>query len=377
MHKPLPTPISHTDPQNSELQPAPSKSAGLTSHNFFNPYAHLNDLPPILSGWIQLYLKMQIKGIKAEGTYKAVKRDLAYFETFFTDYLGNELITAWTAQVTRRFVQSRQQEHNEKPATISRRLRSLSIFANWMMSVRPDWFLLGHPTRGVKEPVQQALSPRGLTREQVHLLIDAAHNLIARKTSKQKSPRGRSTTIQRPYRDHAILILMLNTGIRREEVCNLELHQLDITQRKLIDVKCKGNIVRNILLSKKTVEALQTYLQQEREADQQTFDTATSLFLPAGSRQRSNSEGRLSLRSINNIIAKLETEANAHLAPDKQFRVQPHTLRHTHAYHLLESGRDLAYIQKRLGHQSMQFLVRYTQMPEAQEAEMLDTIEFK
>lgn len=41
----------------------------------------------------------------------------------------------------------------------------------------------------------------------------------------------------------------------------------------------------------------------------------------------------------------------------------------------LESERDLAYIQKLLGQQSMQFLVRYTQMPEEQKVEMLDTIE--
>lgn len=43
----------------------------------------------------------------------------------------------------------------------------------------------------------------------------------------------------------------------------------------------------------------------------------------------------------------------------------------------IHNSHGLAHIQKRLGHQPMQLLVHYTQMPEAQEAEMLDDIEFK
>jgi site-specific recombinase XerD len=364
---------------SSTADAAAQENALFTSHNFsWEGTLHdLKQLPPNLGGWIQLFLRLQIKGIKSDRTFQAMDRDLRYFYDFFVEYLGNEIITSWTPQLTQRFMQSREETFNEKPATVSRRLRSLSIFANWVNSIRPEWFTLGHPTKGVKEPVQQALSPKGLTKPQVRLLIDAAHNLIAQKQIKKKSTRGRSTTIQRPYRDFAVLILMLNTGIRREEVCNLTREQFSATDKKLTNVKCKGNIVRNILLSKETVAAIETYFAEERPQDQAVFTETSALFLASGSRRRSEDQGKLSVRAINSIIAKLETEANAHLNPDKQFRVQPHTLRHTHAYHLLESGRDLAYIQKRLGHQSMQFLVRYTQMPEAQEAEMLDTIEFK
>ena len=52
-------------------------------------------------------------------------------------------------------------------------------------------------------------------------------------------------------------------------------------------------------------------------------------------------------------------------------------LRHTHAYQVLKTGRSLPYVQKRLGHQSLNYLSLYTQMPESEELQLLDEAEFK
>jgi site-specific recombinase XerD len=51
--------------------------------------------------------------------------------------------------------------------------------------------------------------------------------------------------------------------------------------------------------------------------------------------------------------------------------------RHTHAYQVLKKGRSLPYLQKRLGHLSMNYLSLYSQMSEKEEAELLNEAEFK
>jgi site-specific recombinase XerD len=101
------------------------------------------------------------------------------------------------------------------------------------------------------------------------------------------------------------------------------------------------------------------------------------LFLPSASRKHRNTNGALSPRLINAIVEHIAVEANNGLPEEEQIHLHPHMFRHTHAYQILKKGRSLTYVQKRLGHQSMNYLALYTQMPEGEEKELLDEAEFK
>ena len=54
--------------------------------------------------------------------------------------------------------------------------------------------------------------------------------------------------------------------------------------------------------------------------------------------------------------------------------VAHHVFRHTHAYNVLKRC-SVAYVQKRLGHKRSDLVVRYAQMPEEDEREILERIE--
>ena len=99
--------------------------------------------------------------------------------------------------------------------------------------------------------------------------------------------------------------------------------------------------------------------------------------MPCFSRKHRSPKGKLSPRSIHVIVQNIADVANQGLPPEKQIVLHPHMLRHTHAYQILKKGRSLTYLQKRLGHQSMNYLALYAQMPEEEEQELLDEAEFK
>lgn len=357
--------VQKSEPETKVIQ--------LSSHNILEDKSpalsgdHFHNAPPYLDGWMLLFLQFKIHGVKSAKTLKLIELDLKYFYQFFQEYNGSNDIRAWSPQVTTRFIQHRQ-KLGEKPSTILRRLSSLSSFGKWTHGLRPDLFPLGVPTVGVRAPRQEALLPRGLTGQQVSLLIDVAQNAITLKQGNTK----KSRVIQRPYRNYAILQVLLGGGLRREEVVNLTLEQFQ--GRKFIDVKCKGNVYRNVLLPQEVAQAIQTYISQERALDAQYFPNATALFLKTSSRQHASENGSLSVRSINKMMDALTTAANAHLPEEKKFVVTPHMLRHTHALDIMKRTKDLTYVQRRLGHQSLNFIARYTQMTAEEEFDVLDSL---
>ncbi len=362
------------------------KNPILIADNFSGPYSQdfFEALPPNLDIWANVYLKSQIEGVKTLQTFRAIRNDLQKFMDFFRDYHKNLDIRKWLPRTTQRFVEHLQ-EINQKPQTIKRAVFSIRALGRWVFGLRKDLFPLGEPTKGVKTPTQEALRPKGLDDRQVKRLLDAAYHLICQCYPDEKVTETNGTKeawyrkahlkMRRPFRDNAILMLLLNGGLRRAEVCELNRNQFQ--EKHLKDVKCKGNIFRDILLGDETIQALQSYLKNERENDAKAFPGSEALFLPSKSRKHRNTNGRLSPRLINVIVEHIANVANQGLPNEEQIKLHPHMLRHTHAYQILKKGRSLPYLQKRLGHQSMNYLALYAQMPEIEEKELLDNAEFK
>jgi len=139
---------------------------------------------------------------------------------------------------------------------------------------------------------------------------------------------------------HTCIIQMLyGTGMRVGELVRLRMRDIDF-DRNLIMVRYgKGAKDRTALLP---VAVRETLLRQSRVKQGGDF-----LFT-------NGRGGRLTEETIQKVVRHAATRA------DVAKLVTPHTLRHTFATHLLETGTDLRYIQELLGHASVKTTEIYT-----------------
>ncbi len=161
-------------------------------------------------------------------------------------------------------------------------------------------------------------------------------------------------------RDLAILELLYATGIRVEELVNLQVQRIHLKERR-IKIHGKGNKERLVVFGEPAVEALKRYLSRrhellqrrrqrsavDRNAVQADSADQDALFL--------NFRGtRLTSRSVRRIVKKYVAKT------DLDHTLSPRSFRHSFASHLLQAGADLRVIQELLGHESLSTTQRYT-----------------
>lgn len=136
-----------------------------------------------------------------------------------------------------------------------------------------------------------------------------------------------------------IVSLLYSAGLRRGELINLKIQDIDSKRMVIKVINSKGKKDRLTLLSKTVLKDLRHYYKLHR---------------PKKWLFESPSKGQYSPTSIANILRKASVKANLPI------RVSPHMLRHSFATHLLENGTDLRYIQSLLGHNSSRTTEIYT-----------------
>jgi integrase/recombinase XerD len=142
-------------------------------------------------------------------------------------------------------------------------------------------------------------------------------------------------------RDHALLVLMIQTGLRVSELCQLTCADLHLGPGAHITCHGKGRKERATPLTRQTVAVLRAWAAERAGgATQPLFPTIT---------------GRpLSIDAVQWLVAKHAAVA-AHDCPSIATKaVSPHVLRHTCAMNFLHSGVDVAVIALWLGHESSQ-----------------------
>lgn len=159
--------------------------------------------------------------------------------------------------------------------------------------------------------------PIVLSQEEVTRLIDSAANLSHR----------------------AMLMTLYSTGLRRSELVRLKVSDID-SQRMVIHVcQGKGSKDRDVPLSPKLLETLREYW---RSARPKTF-----LFPGYGG------DVPLTTKAVWHACHGAVKRAGI------EKKISPHSLRHSYATHLLESGADLRTIQLLLGHTEIKDTVVY------------------
>lgn len=140
-------------------------------------------------------------------------------------------------------------------------------------------------------------------------------------------------------RDHAMLMTLYNTGARVSEIATLKVSDLDLDRRGSVHVHGKGRKQRVVPLWKTTVAVLKGWLPE----------VSSSPDAPAFPNRRGH---HLSRSGIEDRLRAAVRKASQRCPTLQKRSVSPHTLRHTTAMHLLQSGVDVTVIAMWLGHES-------------------------
>lgn len=158
-------------------------------------------------------------------------------------------------------------------------------------------------------------------------------------------------------RDRAILETLFSTGLRVEELTNLDRDQFKIketTTNLEISVIGKGKRIRTVYFSERAVKHLKNYLDKRKD-----FDNALFINYSRALKKYSESK-RLTKKSIDDIVKKYVKIAGVPIM------ATPHTLRHSFATDLLNQGVDLRLVQEFLGHRNIATTQIYTHVTNKQ-----------
>ncbi len=218
-----------------------------------------------------------------------------------------------------------QQTRPVKPRTVKDYHGSLRCLFNWIVA---EGALDATPMARVPVPVDRPDVIQPFTEAQVNAALAAAR--------KSRHPR----------RDEAILLFLLDTGVRAAELCGLRFSGLDMSAKRAT-VEGKGGKSRPVYFGRTTARALWQYLKQDgREPEDPVFIS-----------ERGESFTRSGLAQL---IDRLGT-----LARITSTRCSPHTFRHTFAVTFLRSGGNQFTLMQLLGHTNIQMTAKYVKLAEA------------
>ena len=273
--------------------------------------------------WYECWIQQLKTEKKSEHTIRSY---IVAAKTFTTTPLPNDEILSWNEvkeiQVSELF--NRSDPNNGRvdswlntigdlrPATINARIAAITHLLKWMGYSIPEW---------IQRPARSRSLPRTLGKndlQKVRLAAIRSEDPIA----------------------FPIITMMLDTGLRCSEICNLDLDDVDLEDLSALVIGGKGEKDRTVLFTNATLDALDAWrpIRNARLKNCIREEDKRSLFFSSRSR-------RLNPRSVQKLLDRI---ADASDIP--RTRLSPHVLRHSFATGLLERGADLVTIQRLLGH---------------------------
>ncbi len=216
-------------------------------------------------------------------------------------------------------------------ATRNARLAALHAFARFVASNHPEHLelcqrILAIPFKRARPRIVEYLEA-----EEITAILDAPN---------RETPDGR--------RDHALLLMLFNTGARVQEALDLRPADVQLVRPFQVRLRGKGRKERICPLWPQTVKILRSLLDENRVEAVST----TQLF-------RNRRGEPLTRFGVRYILRKYVAVAASSSPTLDGKRIHPHVLRHTTAVHLLQAGVDLVTISHWLGHASVETTNRY------------------
>jgi len=272
---------------------------------------------------------------RSERTVKSYFSDLKLFAGWFYETSREELAPKSITPIDlREYKRYLLEDKGFKPATVNRRLASISAFCRW---AQEQGLADGNPCDEISIVPEVRPAPKWLGKREQYALIRAVQK------------------VNRP-RDEALITLMLHTGLRVSEVSALRIGDISISPRKgeIIVRGGKGEKFRTLPLNSKARNALKAYLALRPEVDHD--------YLFVGQKgQRLRSPGIFYLVKKYGYDARIED-------------ISPHTLRHTFGKNLVDAGVPLDRVATLLGHRNLNTTRIYTVPSQADLQEAVESI---
>ena len=263
----------------------------------------------------------------ADRTRRAYGIDLGQFATWATA-AGLDPTTVGPREL-RRFA-ARLTGAGLAPTTVARKLASLRAC---FRALREHGLIEQNPAELVPAPKKASNLPRVIPARELAQLLDRI---------------PASTPME--LRDRAIFELAYSSGLRAEELVNLDLGAVSFDEEQ-VRIEGKGGKTRIVPVGEHALRAITSYLERGRGTLAAT-DDERALFLSKSGRRLQTSD----------IRRRIKAWARA---ASLQGGIHPHALRHSFATHLLDGGADLRAIQELLGHSSISTTQIYTRVESA------------
>lgn len=215
------------------------------------------------------------------------------------------------------------------PATRARKISAIRVFFKYLTSKAK--IIDVNPAQDLETPKLGKRMPRYLSLEESKKLLNVSQD----------------DTDRNSIRDHAIITLFLNCGMRLSELVGINISNIDFSESRMTVIG-KGNKERTIYLNKACMNALKDYL-SIRPRDKVKNDSRDALFL-------SERKERISNRTVQNIVKNELARAGLDTT-----KYSVHKLRHTAATLMYQYGDvDIRALQELLGHESISTTEIYT-----------------
>lgn len=258
------------------------------------------------------YLEMLIRKRYSPNT---IKTYMSYMKSFVKEFGDRDLESISTQQINA-YIHKLIHYKDISSSQQNQRISAIKFYYEQVLGRKKQYYQLSRPRKEKK-------LPKVLTVEEVELLFKHCKNL----------------------KHKCILMTLYSGGLRRSEVINLKISDIDSKRMLIKIVNSKGGKDRYTLLSQKLVKLLRDYYK--------FYKPKEWLFEGQGG-------GQYSATSIEKIFSKALKQAgiNKHATP--------HTLRHSFATHLLDQGISILYIKELLGHSSTKTTEIYTHVSSKQ-----------
>lgn len=282
-----------------------------------------------------------------DGYWLARQRDFSpntvndYSRTFtrFAAHTGNPTLDAVTTTTINHFLNHLTLDEKLAAKTIANAWTALSSFFTWAETE----LTLPHPIRGkINCPKVPDPSIETYTQTEVKALIAACDE-----KSTWRTRNGHLATSVRPtaLRDKAIIVTLIETGIRASELCHLTITDYNQHQARLHIRQGKGRKDRVIFISDTCKKYLWRYLANRPDAK------------PADPLFATNNNTHLDRDMLLKMIRTTATRAGVHHA-------YIHKFRHTFALTFLRNGGNVLELQSILGHERMETIRIYVKLAE-------------
>lgn len=253
-------------------------------------------------------------------TIKSYGKDLDDFQKFYWETEGDSNISKATKKIVRNFMMKLSTSEISK-RSINRKLSSLRGFYLFLLKIREIEVSPMETVKSLKFNAEKQMPFSEEEMEKLRTIMEQdAVSLL----------------------DRLVVETLYQTGMRREEFCNLEYSAIDF-HKKEMKVLGKGNKMRIIPFSNQLSESFQLYIKERNplpESEKYFFVTEKG-------------------KKMTGMFVYSIVKSYLSLVTLKKKR-SPHILRHSFATHTLNNGAEISKIKKILGHQSIASTQGYT-----------------